>query len=116
MIRASAAIRSGATARVVSSRSRRRSASRIAAAAGPSGSRPRSSARRRARSVDRGVEIQLEVGVGQHDRPDVAAGHDDAAVLGQVALALEQRGADLGHGRDRRDGRSRRPGARTSAV
>ena len=79
MIRASGAGRSGATARVESSRSRRRSAARIASAA---------SARRVEAALlgpaagpllDRGVEEELQVRVGQDDRPDVAAGHDDPA-------------------------------------
>ena len=99
MIRASAAARSGATARLVSSSSRRRSASRIAlglravrieaALLGPA---PRA-------LLDRGVEVQLEVRVGQHDRADVAAGHDDPAVRRERPLALEQRRAELGRSR-----------------
>ena len=50
--------------------------------------------------LDRRVEVELQVGVGQDDRADVAAGHDDAAVVGQLALPAEQRRADLGDGRD----------------
>ncbi len=50
MIRASGAGRSGATARVASSSSRRRRAARISRASGLDGSSPRSSVRRRARS------------------------------------------------------------------
>ena len=46
--------------------------------------------------LDRRVEEDLQVGVGQDDRPDVAAGHDDPARLGrQGPLALEQRRAQL---------------------
>ena len=51
--------------------------------------------------ADRGVQVQLQVGVGQDDRADVATGHHDPAAPGQVALALEQGRPDLGHGRDR---------------
>ena len=102
MIRASVAGRRGATARVESSSSRRRSASRMAAGLGARrielaflGPPPRA-------LLDRGLEIDLEVGVGQDDRPDVAPGHDDPATLGERALALQEREAQL---RDRRHGR-----------
>ena len=33
--------------------------------------------------LDRGVEEDLEVGVGQDDRADVATGHHDAALGGE---------------------------------
>ena len=54
--------------------------------------------------LGRGVEEQLEVGVGQHDGPDVAAGHDDPAAVDEPALPLEERGAELRDARDRRHG------------
>src|SRR3954470_15612495 len=38
----------------------------------------------------RGVEEDLEVGVGQDDRPDVAAGHHDPTRRSEVALALQE--------------------------
>ena len=49
----------------------------------------------------RRVQVDLEVGVGQHDRADVATGHHDPATGGEVALALQQRRPHL---RDRGDG------------
>ena len=113
MIRASSAARSGATARLVSSSSRRRSAARISSASGPSGSRPRSSVRRRARSSTEACEEELEVGVGQDDRADVAAGHDDAARRREVALALQEGGP---HAPDRRDRRDRGVDGRTADI
>ncbi len=73
MITASSAARSGATARLRSRSSRSRSSARTASASSPAGSRPRSSMRRAGPLLDRGVEEQLEVRVGQHDRADVAA-------------------------------------------
>ena len=54
--------------------------------------------------LDRRLEEDLEVGIGQHDGPDVAAGHHDAAARGELALPLEQREAQLRDRRDRRDG------------
>ena len=54
--------------------------------------------------LDRGVEEELQVGVGQDDRPDVAAGHDDPARLrGEGPLPLEQGRAELGDPADGRD-------------
>ena len=53
--------------------------------------------------LDRGIEVQLEVRIGQHDRADVTTGHDDPAVCREGPLALEERRpergdrADLGH-------------------
>ncbi len=55
--------------------------------------------------LDRRLEEDLEVGIGQHDGPDVAAGHHDPAARGELALALEQGEAQLGDRGDRRDGR-----------
>ncbi len=49
--------------------------------------------------LDRGVEIDLQVRIGQHDGADVPAGHHDAAIGGEIALALEERCTDLGHSR-----------------
>ena len=54
--------------------------------------------------LDRGVEEQLEIGIGQHDRPDVAPRDDDPAALRERALAREQgrpHVADLRHVRHR---------------
>ena len=104
MITASSAARSGATARLRSSASRSRSWARTASASSPVGSRPALLDPTRRPLLDRGVEEQLEVGVGQHDRPDVAAGHDDPAAVGERALTRQERGAQLGLARDRRDG------------
>ena len=105
MMRASVAARSGATARVESSSSRRRSASRMrvrlgavrveAALLGPPAGP----------LLDRRLEEDLEVRIGQHDGPDVAAGHHDPAARGELALTLEQGEAQL---RDRGDRRDRR--------
>ena len=53
--------------------------------------------------LGRGVEEDLEVGVGQHDRPDVAPGHDDPARGRERPLAGQERGPDLGHARDLAD-------------
>ena len=97
--------RSGATARVESSSSRRRSASRIATASGPSGSRPRSSVRRRARSSTDASRKILRSASGRTTVPMSRPGHDDAAAVGQRALALEERGPQL---RDRPTWRTRR--------
>ena len=55
--------------------------------------------------LDRRVEEELQVGVGQDHGPDVAAGHDDPAGLRREGpLPLEQGRTELGdpaHGRDR---------------
>ena len=100
MIRASAAARSGATARVESSASRRRRASRMASASGPVGVEAAFLRAPPGTLLGRRVEEDLEVGVGQHDRADVAAGHDDPAGGREVALALEERRPQLRDGRD----------------
>ena len=64
--------------------------------------------------LDRRVEEDLQVGVGQDDRPDVAPGHDDPAGLrGQRPLALEERRPQL---RDPRHGRDRLVDARRVDV
>ena len=100
MIRASVAARSGATARVESSSSRRRRASRMAIASGPSGSRPALLGPATGPLHDRCLEEDLEVRIGQDDRADVAARHDDPAAVDQPALPLEQRGPQLRDGGD----------------
>ena len=46
--------------------------------------------------LGRRLEEDLHVGIGQDDGADVAAGEHDRALDGQCALALEERGADLG--------------------
>ena len=53
--------------------------------------------------VNRGVEIQLELGVRHDDGTDIAADHHDLAVRGDTALQREDRGADLRMSRDWRD-------------
>ena len=70
MTRAPSGTSSGDAARVLSSLSRR------ATAAAPS------SDRRAARTSGEAVEVQLEVGVGQHHRADVPALHHPPAVVG----------------------------------
>ena len=82
--------RSGATARLRSISSRRRSWARIQRPSGPSGSVPRSSARRRARSSTEASRKILRSACGQHDRPDVAPGDDDPAVRGERALDRQE--------------------------
>ena len=107
---------------------------RIAAASALPGSRPRSSGPAAGPLLDRGVEEELEVRVGQHDRPDVAAGHDDPAGRGAIRAAgraarpaararprprdgrIDRRAADLARcGRPRRRGRAT-GGPRASAA
>ena len=103
MIRASGGRPERRDVRLRSSSSRRRSSSRISRASGPSGPEAALLGPPPGPLLDRRVEEDLEVGVGQDDRPDVAAGHDDRRRRrGQVALALEQRRAELRHGRDGR--------------
>ena len=54
--------------------------------------------------LDGGIEEQLEIGIGQHHRPDVAARDHDPAALGERPLAREQgraHVADLRHVRHR---------------
>ena len=53
--------------------------------------------------LGRGVEIDLEVGVGQDDGADIAAGHHDRVLAGEVALLAHERLADAGDPRDERD-------------
>ena len=103
MIRASTAGRSGATARVESSSSRRRSASRIARASSLAGIQVTFFGPASGSLLDRGIQEELEVRVGQHDRADVATGHDDPAGRREVALPGEQCQAELRDRRDRRD-------------
>ena len=110
MIRASAAARSGATARVESSSSRRRSASRMAVGLGAVRVEPALLGPAAGPLLDRRLEEDLEVGVGQHDRPDVAAGHDDPAARRRArAGAPAARGAARGSPTRRRR-RHRPPG------
>ena len=79
-----------------------------------SASSPRSSRPAPGPLLDRRVEEDLQVGVRQDDRPDVAPGHDDPARLGgQGPLEREQRGAQL---RDARHGRHRLVDARRVDV
>ena len=100
---ASSAGRSGATGRLRSRSSRRRRSARIALASGE--------LRREAALLGAppgpllggGVEEDLQVGVGQDDRPDVAAGHYDPAAISQRPLAGEQRRTNLGHARQLAD-------------
>jgi hypothetical protein len=54
--------------------------------------------------LDRRVQEQLEVGIGQDDRADVPAGHHDATGRRKRSLALEQVRPQLGHRRDRGHG------------
>ncbi len=63
--------------------------------------------------LDRRVEVDLEVRIGQHDRADVAPGHDDPAGRRQLALALEQGEPQF---RDRGDRRDRAVHGRTSHI
>ena len=50
------------------------------------------------------VEVELQVGIRQHDRADVATGHDDAARRRRGRRCeLEQRGADVRLARDGAD-------------
>ena len=51
--------------------------------------------------LHRGVEVQLEVGIREHDGADVPPRHDDPAGLGELPLALQQRLAHLRDARDR---------------
>jgi hypothetical protein len=53
--------------------------------------------------LDRGLEVDLHVCVGQHHRADVAAGHHDAAVGRQHALERQQFLADAGVARNSAD-------------
>ena len=111
MIRASSPAAAAPPRRFRSSSSRRRRAARMSSASGPSGSRPRSSVRRRGPLLDRRVEEDLEVGVGQDDGPDVAAGHDDPA--GPRPCPAGARAARSGApGRPRRSTRRNRPPGR----
>ena len=55
--------------------------------------------------LDRRLEEDLEVRIGEHDGPDVAAGHHDPAARGELALTFEQGEAQLGDRGDRRDRR-----------
>src|SRR5207237_10181260 len=48
-------------------------------------------------------EEDLAVGLGQHDRADVASDHDNAAAAREIALLLEHRITHRGHARDLRD-------------
>ena len=65
---------------------------------------PASATRRSARTRGDGREVQLQLGVGEHDRPDVAAlEHSPAALIRPVALAPYQLGADRAVGSDRAD-------------
>ena len=77
----------------------------------PSGSRPRSSVTPPGPLLDRGVEEELEVRVGQDDRPDVAPGHHDPACRCErlVAARAGRRGA---RGPQRRPRPRRRPPGR----
>ena len=50
-----------------------------------------------------GAEVDLDLGLRPHDRADVAPLDDDAAGADDLALQLEQAGADLRHGADRAD-------------
>ena len=111
MIRASGATRSGATARVrvesiapaerLEDRLALRSVRIEAALLGPAPGA----------LLDRGVEVHLEVRVGQHDRADVAAGHHDPAVARERRAG--GRGAPRGRpGRPRPRTRPRRPPGR----
>ncbi len=115
MIRASSAGRSGATARVESSRRGAvapRGWPRPPARPGR-GRAPR--ARRRGALLDGRVEEELQVGVGQHDGSDVAAGHDDPARRRRCSAAAPG-GPHAAPGRPRRPTRRRqRRGVRTSA-
>ena len=45
-------------------------------------------------------EVHLQTGVGQHDRPDVPANHDDRGALRHLTLAPDQRGPDSRYLRD----------------
>ena len=92
---ASGAGRSGATGRSRSSASRRRRSARIAAASSRSGSDAALLGPTPGPLLGRGVDEDLQVGVGQDDGPDVASGHDDPARVGQSALPGEERRADL---------------------
>src|SRR5450759_5043225 len=47
--------------------------------------------------LDRGGEVDLHVGVGQDNRADVAAGHDDRAFSGDAAWASYQSRSQLRH-------------------
>ena len=49
-----------------------------------------------------GGQVDLDLGLRPHDRPDVAALDDDPAVTDHRALDLEQPCPDLGHGAHRR--------------
>ena len=51
--------------------------------------------------LDADLEVELELGVRQHDRADVPSGHDDAAAGGHVALRRQERRP---HARLARDG------------
>ena len=67
--------------------------------------------------LDRRVEEELEVRVGQHDGPDVAAGHDDRRPTAASARwRVEQRGAQLGDGATRPRPPTSTAGLRTSSV
>ncbi len=52
----------------------------------------------------RGIEIDLHIGIGKHHGADVAASEDDAAISGEVTLALQQLGPEPGLTRHERDG------------
>ena len=57
---------------------------------------PRSRIRRLRALLDRRIEEELEVRVGQDDGADVAPGHHDAARAREVALPGQEREAQLG--------------------
>ena len=53
--------------------------------------------------LDRGVEEDLEVGIGQDDGADVATGDDDPAAFGEGPLDRQECGPDVGHAGHFRD-------------
>ena len=67
---------------------------------GPAGVRRIAGAPARA-FLGRGIQVDLHVGAGKHDRADVAALHDDAAAGAHLALTLDEHGA---HARQPRHG------------
>ena len=90
---ASSACRNGDASRVESIRSRRATPSGASSCAPPGP------------LLGRRGQVHLELGVGEHDRADVAALHHPAAVGdGPVPLAPHELGADVGVGRHDGDG------------
>ncbi len=97
---ASSALRSGATARVLSRWSRSRSSARVSAGSTVRPAARSSMTRRRARSSAVAVRKNFAAGAGEHHRADVAALDHHPARRAQPPLQVEQRRAHLGQRRD----------------